>query len=773
MHRIFIKGAVQGVGFRPAVYRIAKKLGLNGYVRNVGSGEVEIVIDGKAGDFIHELKNSLPPLARIDDMTVEETDSKIDHEGFKIVESSDGKKSGLSLPPPDTAVCELCRAELMSEDDRRHGYPFISCTACGPRFTILRRLPMDRENTSLARFKLCEKCEKEYKSVEDRRYYAQTIACSECGPNYTLITPDRKISGWEGIRKACKMLDHGKILAIKGVGGYHIACITQEDVVKRLRRILKRPQQPFALMVRDMECVKKLVRLKRREEDTLISSQRPIVVLKKRNPRILDHIAPGLDTLGIMLPYAPVHHLLFDSLENDALIMTSANMPGEPMYIDEEIMKNLRVDAYLIHNLKIENRCDDSVIKSIPSGMIFVRRSRGFVPEPIPIESGLDCISTGAELYNSFCVVKEKNAFLSQYIGDTEKFRTYEQFFKPSVEFFFRVLKPEVRAVICDLHPLYNTSRFAEKISKRLKVSLFRVQHHFAHGLSVMAEYNLKEAVAIVCDGTGYGFDGKSWGGEVLSIDFEKNRFMRLGHIEEFALIGGDLAAKYPLRVLYSLLYPGLPERFEEEYSNYLRDGESFQIFERQLKSGIGVSYSSSAGRVMDAVSSLLKICFERTYEGEPAMKLESMAERCDVEFKPEIKKVSEKSAFSSIYVNEDFDANKRSTHVLKVSKFVGDLSERFLDGGEPKSRLAYQAIAYVADGLGEIARKYAEMYDLPIVVSGGVAYNEYFIERLLNIARDHNIRIFFNRKVAAGDNGIALGQAYLSRFLRGDELHG
>ena len=773
MYRIFVKGAVQGVGFRPTVYRIASKLDINGYVRNVGSGEVEIVVDKNAEEFVNLITKNAPVLARIEKVVVEEADITLDRHGFHIIESSESTSNeDLSLPPPDMATCPQCVSELKRREDRRYGFAFISCTDCGARFTVLRKLPFDRNNTSFSEFPLCEECENEYRDMDNRRYYAQTIACKECGPNYQLLMKGRKITGVNGIRKAAEMLDEGKLIAIKGLGGYHIACITDDDVVARLRKLLKRPQQPFAVMARDVECAKKIAFMNDMEEEALQSPQRPILILKKRNKDDLQEVAPGLNTVGVMLPYAPVHHLLFQYMKSELIVMTSANMPGEPMHTDERITHEIKLDGYLTHNLKIENRCDDSVMKIVANRKMFIRRSRGFVPQPINIEARADAVACGAELYNAFCVVKNGNAFMSQYIGDTSKFKTYNEFFKKSLEFFTALLKPEVKAVICDLHPLYNTSNFARELSSKLNARLFQIQHHFAHGLSVMAERKLSRAIAIVCDGTGYGFDGKAWGGEVLLIDFDKLRFQRVGHIKEFALIGYDLAARYPLRVLYSLLYPDVPPEFIEEYACYMKNSEIFNLFEKQMRSKAGIAYSTSAGRVMDAVSALLKICFERTYEGEPAMKLESVAERRQLDIKPKIEVVRENSKFSHVYMHDGFKASACRSHVLEVSPFVHELFEKFIHAHEEKSKLAYEAIAYLADGLSEIALKYARKYDMPVVLSGGVMANSHFVERAVTIFKEHEIDVFLNEKVACGDNGIALGQAYLARCI-GDGKNG
>ena len=377
MYRITVRGIVQGVGFRPFVYRLAKSMNLKGYVKNTGTGCVEIVIDRNVDEFIRRLKDEKPPIAEIHEVEVEEIPN-LDFNDF-VIEKSGGKKGGLSLPPPDVALCKFCLEELFDPKNRRYLYPFISCTDCGPRFSVAIKLPYDRENTTFNEFPLCDECQKEYWNVLDRRYYAQSIVCPKCGPNYELIHNDRIIKGLDAIIKTAKLIDEGKMVAIKGIGGYHIACKTDDDVVFKLREKLGRPQQPFAIMARNLEVVRKVAYVSEDEEREMTSYIRPITVLKKKNPEDFFAVAPYLDTIGVMLPYSPLHYILFNYLKSDFIVMTSANKPGEPMYIDDGVF-SLELDAYLRHNLKIHNRVDDSVIKFVGRRRLIIRRSRGFVP---------------------------------------------------------------------------------------------------------------------------------------------------------------------------------------------------------------------------------------------------------------------------------------------------------------------------------------------------------------------------------------------------------
>jgi len=765
MYRLTVKGIVQGVGFRPFVYRLAKAMGLKGYVKNTGDGTVEILIDRDVEDFVRRLKKEKPPIAVVESVRVEEVSGEVPEEF--IIEKSGGSRKELSLPPPDVATCDACLKELFDPKDRRYLYPFISCTDCGPRFSIAFKLPYDRENTTLAVFPLCNDCENEYWDVEDRRYYAQSIACRQCGPDYELIFRKRITKGLDGIIKAAKLIDSGKVVAIKGLGGYHIACVTDDDVVFRLRKILNRPQQPFALMARDINAVKKVARVSEEEEKEMMSYIRPITVLKKRDADSFFAVAPMLDTIGIMLPYAPLHYILFRFLKADFIILTSANMPGEPMYIDDGIF-NLPVDAVLRHNLRIANRVDDSVIKFVGRHKMIIRRSRGFVPKTFSLDADIKAIALGAELYNSIAMLKDGKVVLSQYIGNTANFRTYNEFFKSAVEFFKSFLRMDnIDVVFCDMHPLYNTSRFAEEFAERENARLIRIQHHFAHGMSVMAEKGMDKTVVIAVDGVGYGFDGSIWGGEILLIDFEKQKFQRIGRLEILELLGGDLAVKYPLRVLFSAVY-GEKKDYSllESYEKYLRKEENFDIFAKQMDEGIAIAKASSAGRFLDACSAMLELCFERTYEGEPAMKLEACikepAEESPSYYEPEIKRINEYAVYRS---PADGNGSKAEVSVIRIRNVICDVLERYMTG-EDKGVIAYQLIDYLAKSLAKIAGKAARKAGCDVGMSGGVAFNSYLTPLVEKYLAENDIGLYLNEEVAAGDNGISLGQIYMAKYL-------
>jgi hydrogenase maturation protein HypF len=767
MYKLVIKGIVQGVGFRPFVYRLATSMGLKGYVRNTGDGTVEIVLDSDhpgVDEFIRRLKAEKPPMSEINEVRVEriekvgETGNDLKFNAFIIMESG-GRKGELSLPPPDIAICRACLSELFNPEDRRYFYPFTSCTDCGQRYSVAFKLPYDRENTTFRDFPLCDDCRREYDDVSDRRYYAQSIACPRCGPSYTLLGEGYKIKGIEAVKKAAELLDSGEFVAIKGWGGFHIACLTDDDTVQELRALLGRPQQPFAIMARDIRAVEMIALLTDREEEELQSYIRPIVVLRKKDAGQFTAVAPGLDTIGVMLPYSPLHHILFSCLKADYLVMTSANKPGEPMYIHDSV-KEL-VPTILTHNLTI-NRIDDSVVKVVDGERMIIRRSRGFVPNPIPVQSDITAVAFGAELYNSIGFLKDGKAVLSQYIGDTSNFKTFHSFFKETVSFlqrFLNVEKPDV--VFCDMHPLYNTSTFAERFAEEAGAELFRVQHHVAHGLSVMAERGLDEAVAIAVDGVGYGADETIWGCEVLHIDLNRSIFQRLGRMEHIPLPGGDLAVRFPARALVGIL-SGFMET--EEIKGVLsRDAldkiPGLELVVKQVRKNINVAIASSAGRYMDAASSLLNICQERTYEGEPAMKLESSVRDTGIRFSADLLEVKEPSVFPLVSTGEGM-RESGTVRVIPVSEVFGTACE-LLKKGESKPGLAYAFIEYLARSVAEIAADTARELGVEVVMSGGVAYNSYFTPLVRKRIEAH-----INMLVAAGDNGISFGQLYASKML-------
>lgn len=743
---IYVKGIVQGVGFRPFVYRLAKGLGLKGYVKNLGDAGVKIVIDGeKKGieKFIRDLKEKAPPVSNVSDVDIREIDAEFEND-FIILESDLSKESEFSLIPPDIGICEDCKRELLDPRNRRYLHFFITCTNCGPRFTTIYSLPYDRERTSMKDFEMCKRCKNEYTDPLDRRFHAQTIACNNCGPQ-VFLSDGKKIllKGIEAVNRASELLGEDKIIAVKGYGGFHIACSAENDeVVLKLRKLLGRKQQPFAIMVRDLENLRKIVEVNERAEELLKSYVRPIVILKRRGNAVSEYVAPGLHTLGVMLPYSALHLLLFRKNRLKALVMTSANKPGYPMIIDEkdafEKLKGI-VDYFLFHNRKIVQRCDDSVIGFVGGKETKFRRSRGFVPLPVEVKYTKDktILSTGADTDVTFCILKKGKAFLSQHIGDTSKHETMD-FFKESLQHFIDLFDFDVNAIASDLHPKFSTTLFAKEYSESRGIPHIKVQHHHAHMASLMAEHNMDEMVCITADGFGYGIDGTAWGGEVLYGDF--NDFKRLAHLETQPMVGGDLATLYPLRMAAGIV------KNEEIYDFLMSRKDKFphgekeiEIIFKQLKSK-NYQITTSCGRILDAAAAILDICHKRTYEGEPARKLEAIAigGKYVIDLEPDIK-----------------------GKILRTSPLLEEIFE-YRDKF-PIKDLAYSVEEYIARGFAELAIEIAEEKGVKYIgFSGGCAYNNHLLSTIKKIVEKRNFIFLQHEKVPPGDGGISLGQALI-----------
>ncbi|MFC2077372.1 carbamoyltransferase HypF [Candidatus Bipolaricaulota bacterium] len=737
--RLRVQGVVQGVGFRPFVYRTAVGLGLAGSVRNLGDAGVEIFGEGtaKALDaLIAALEEKAPPLARVASVDVETCDPT--GETAFVIASSKPGGAGHGSIPPDTSLCASCIADIRAET-RFRGYWATTCTDCGPRFTVIEELPYDRPQTSMRDFPMCEACAREYRDPIDRRYHAQTIACPMCGPRLTF-------DGAEGdpIGRAVDALASGKIVAIKGIGGTHIACdATAEETVSSLRERLGRPGQPFALMTTE-EAVDRLAFVDTAERDLLRSPQRPIVVLRKRERSLPEGIAPGLHTVGIMLPYTGLHVLLFDRLKAP-LVMTSANLPGRPMLIgNAEILERLAgiADHFLVHDRRILARCDDSVRRRAGAKTVFLRRSRGYVPESIHVDLGKERIlALGPETDLAFSLYADGEVKMSQHIGSVDDLETYE-FMNSAVAHLKRLTAfgiPEI--VACDLHPQFLTTTLAAEIGREAGARVVPVQHHIAHLASVMGEHALDSAVGIVLDGYGYGLDGSAWGGEVFVAS--DRRVERAGSLSRVRLPGGDAAAREPLRVAAALLREA--EWPEDEASKELRSrGVSLSTTETlfaQMRQGVNVPWTTSAGRFLDAVSAWLGICTTRTYEGEPAMRLEATAARgvpidvgIGIERRGGLRRVDTVGLFSALVE-------------LARSRSVEDV--------------AATAQAALADGTARLAVEVAQEREIDaIALTGGVAYNDAIASRVRRRVEEAGLRYVTNECVPCGDGGVSFGQA-------------
>ena len=740
--KILTQGIVQGVGFRPYVYRLATDLNLNGHVRNLGN-VVEIIVEGEnTQKFVERLPNELPPIAKINSMEVEEIDVK-DYTDFEIIESGDSY-SGISVIPPDIAICDKCLAEIRNPNDRRYKYAFNACTDCGPRFTVIESVPYDRIRTSMDEFPLCDDCLVEYKEPLNRRYHGEAICCSDCGPQMEIYEGLEKIDTDNPIRLGAQKLKEGKILAIKGIGGTHLVVDAYNDeAIKELRDRLNRPNQAFAVMCKDLESLKRYAQLTEKEIETITSNKRPIVILKKNdNYPFPDSLSPGLHNIGVMLPYSPMHYLLFDEGDIDTYVMTSANIPGEPMMITNEEIINGVNDYSLVHNRKILNRCDDSVIRFRNNELSFIRRSRGYTPEPYTINYDVNdttVLALGPELDVTFSIAKNNIVYPSQHIGNTNKPKTLK-FLRTAIENMERITKiNEFDVIACDMHPHFFTTRLAHELAEKHDAQVLPVQHHHAHSVALANDSAIDEMIVIAADGVGFGSDGTSWGGEILYTNIKD--FERLAHLQPQLMPGGDVATKYPARMLASILKD---EELIKNYSNYFKYGEiEIKNICKQIDAGINVGVTTSTGRVLDSMAVALEIAHERTYEGECSMKLESAAYYSTNKLEIPV-------------IIEDNQLN--TTEILREVV-------RLYQNGEKKADVAAAGQVAVASGLSELAIQGASKRNIEdIGATGGVFYNEAITDTVKNYIENNGFNFIQHKNTCAGDGSVSLGQAIIAK---------
>lgn len=751
MEKILVEGIVQGVGFRPYVYRLANEMNIKGYVRNLGN-IVEIIIDSNFEEFKERLVNELPPIANINSLnTIKIPDE--DFDSFEIIES-ENTSSGNSTIPPDVAICDKCLKEIRDSNNRRYKYPFNACTDCGPRFTVIENVPYDRINTSMDEFPLCEECLEEYEQPLNRRYHGEAICCETCGPEMSIYTKSKKIDTSNPIKKAADELENGKIIAIKGIGGTHLVVDAYNDnAIKKLRKRLNRPNQAFAVMSRDLKSVEKYAQISQYEKDTLISRQRPIVILKKNdNYEFPESLAPGLHNIGVMLPYSPMHYLLFDESNIDTYIMTSANIPGEPMIITNKDIINLEIADYsLVHNRKILNRCDDSVVRFRNNELSFIRRSRGYTPTPYKISSDynindLDVLALGPELDVTFSIATKNLIYPSQHVGNTNKVKTLN-FLKNAISHLENILKVNnYDIVVSDLHPNFFTTKLAKEIANENNSQYLAVQHHHAHAVSLLNDNNCSEAIIIASDGVGYGQDGTSWGGEILYSDVEN--YKRLASLEPHLMPGGDQATKYPARMLTSILSTQYDNEELENilinnYSHFFKYGTNeIKMVLKQIQNNFNTGITTSTGRVLDSISVALDICGERTYEGECSMKLESAAYGA-----------TEKLEIPFVIENNQ----------LNTSLIVKEAVEHYLNG-ESKKEIAAASQKAIGEGLAQLAIENSSNVDT-IGATGGVFYNEAISKYVKDYIENNDYRFIQHKNSCAGDGSVSVGQAILGKL--------
>jgi hydrogenase maturation protein HypF len=738
--KIIVEGLVQGVGFRPFVYRLAKQYNCNGYVLNRTDG-VLIKIEGKKEDtdkFITELNSGHPKAAVIENIYTEK--DKIENiTDFKIAVSQD-LSDEISQISPDIAVCDDCIDDLKNQPHRLN-YPFINCTNCGPRFTIIKDFPYDREKTTMRDFRMCDKCAAEYNEVSDRRFHAQPIACNNCGPAYKLNIDGKTISEFDRILDIlASYISKGKIIAIKGLGGYHIMCdALNEESVKRLRSSKHREGKPFAVMFSDIKSIKEYAMVSEDEEKSLLSWHRPIVLLDGKKD-IASGVCVGFSTIGAFLPYMPIHYLLFEKLDITALVMTSGNFHEEPIIIDnKDAINNLYkiADAVLTYNRDIYNRTDDSVVRIINNSECIFRRSRGYAPAPVTLDFNIDGIlAAGAELVNCFAVGKGKQAILSQHIGDLKNYETYE-FYTETIEIFKKLFRFNPTLVVSDMHPDYLSTRYAENIN----IEHIKVQHHHAHIASCMAENNLDESViGVSFDGTGYGTDGNIWGSEFLVADLKE--FKRYTHFEYIQLPGGDKAVEEPWRTGLAYLYKYFGRNLYKFNLPFLKDisKEKTDNIITAIDKKINCPLSSGAGRLFDAVAAIMNICTFSEFHAEAPMRLESITAR-NIEKYYDLS-TGKPVSFENMFKEMIADIKKGVSNPVLSAKF-------------------HNTIIYAIFDTVEQMRK--ETGIDKVVLSGGTFQNKYIMERLIPMLSNKKFKVYTQSKIPCNDGGIALGQLVIA----------
>ncbi|HEU5198837.1 MAG TPA: carbamoyltransferase HypF [Ktedonobacterales bacterium] len=750
--RILAQGIIQGVGFRPFVYGLAQRWGLTGFVLNDSAG-VTIEVEGapEAVDgFVRALREETPPLARIDTLVVEPVAPR-QEKAFKIVQSQAGAERQ-ALISPDMALCDDCLRELFDPGDRRYRYPFINCTNCGPRFTIIQDVPYDREKTTMRGFPLCAACQAEYDDPLNRRFHAQPNACPVCGPQLALLDMDEQpVECADPILEAAQRLMAGAILAIKGIGGYHLACNALDaEAVQRLRQRKQREAKPFALMVPSLEAARRLCFLSEAEAALLTSRRRPIVLLQQRpgNPIALA-VAPAYTTLGLMLPYAPLHYLLLDACAGVcedrclvALVMTSGNLSDEPIvYQDQEASERLAfiADGLLTHNREIYTRCDDSITRIAAGAEQLSRRSRGYVPEPLSlsVEAPVPLLACGGHLKNTFCLVKGTKAFLSHHIGDLENLEALTSF-REGINHFKRLFDIEPQAVAYDLHPEYLATKYALESAIPRRIG---VQHHHAHIASVLAEHELtKPVIGVAADGTGYGTDEAIWGCEIFSADLED--FQRLAHLAYAPLPGGDQAVRQTWRMAAVYLAEAYGEGFLNLDIPFVRqlDQSKWHTLAQMIERKLNSPATSRLGRLFDAVAALVGIRSQALYEGQAAIELEMQA-------------TIESGCYP--FAIEDGAPAKLDVRPL-IRALVTDVRVK-----TPAATIAGRFHTSIAMMLAEACRRAREQTGLNIVaLSGGVFQNRLLLERLLALLEEMRFQVAINRLVPPNDGGLCLGQA-------------
>lgn len=754
--KIEISGLVQGVGFRPFVYQLASRYELRGYVQNNSTG-VQIELEGNLDSvdvFMQALTQELPPLARID--SLHSVDGNVEgHKIFQIIPSDDDTDKS-ALISPDIALCDACLAEMNDPSNRRYNYPFINCTDCGPRYSIMESVPYDRTNTSMRFFAMCKQCEQEYTNPLDRRFHAQPISCFECGPTVTLFDSRGTLLSQEvkAIEMAAQAVMDGKIIALKGLGGFHLICdATNPSAVSRLRQKKKRPDKPFAVMFTDIQMLKVSAEISPEEERLIRSKEKPIVITTKRQiSEVCEEVAPGIDRIGVFLPYTPLHKLLLQGIQKP-IVATSANLRDQPIIREaKHVIEHLGdvVDFVLDHDREIINTNDDSVVQLAADKTIFLRMARGFTPKSIklPFKSKKNILALGANQKNTISLIFEDTLVISPHIGDLDSIEAFE-YFERTVETFKRIYDFTPEVIVCDKHPHYETTKWAHQLKERdASMSLIEVQHHYAHLLAAKAEHRLSgKVLGFAFDGTGYADDKVSsvaredtveyariWGAEVMIAD--EHEYERVYSLRPFRLLGGDKAVKEPRRSALSVLFEYLSLDEVLNLDIPLRSGFSrgeVELLHKAWEKGLNAPYSSSMGRLFDAVASLSGLLQISSFEGESGLKMEAHVDDS---------------------ITQGFD--------FTIQEGLIDLGPMLRDVITMRDRVTIISMFFntLVKIIEEIALRHPE---LPLVFSGGVFQNRVLVEKIGKRFKELGRSVYFQNETAINDGGISLGQAWFA----------
>ena len=754
--KISIVGNVQGVGFRPFIYQLANEYGLMGTVQNNMDG-VEVFVEGKLPlieQFLQSIEQKAPRLARIDQMVIQKAEYR-GFDDFSIIESRREGTSQLVIPV-DASVCDECLAEMNHPNNLRHHYPFITCTQCGPRYTIIDELPYDRPYTSMAHFDLCPNCKKEYNDPMDRRHHAQPIACPECGPHLTLVGNDGRILAdyEEALKRAGELLLEGKILAVKGIGGFHLCCdASNEEAVELLRSRKKRPNRPLAVMSFSIDAVKEFAFVSAEEERVMKSPEAPIVILQKKSDNHLaQKVAPNMETIGVMLPYSPLHYLLLKEADERTLVMTSANVSGLPIiYKNEECSQYLGeiADFYLMHNRTILHPVDDSVVQIVQGDTDFFRKSRGYVPEVVFSKKNVDgIVAFGGQQKTTFALGRNQQVFIGPHIGDLANLNTIEHY-KNELQHLMKWVQPTQQIGVIDYHPTYETRQLAKEFPFK---EVIEVQHHHAHMAACLADHGIEEKTyGIILDGTGYGLDGNIWGFEVFYGDCKE--VQRLAHLHYTALPGGETCIREPWRNAVGMLLTLLGEegvKISEQL--FPSRKEAISVLRAMVEKGLNTVYAGTCGRLFDAVSSIIGICDKSTYDGEAAICLSELA-----------KLDQQVDAYSY-----EIEENEQKL-IFNFTRMLVEILEDRTNGKDVKeiSTAFHETIVQaLVDGMNRLHETFPH-YNKKIVLSGGSFHNRYLKERLKVCLTAAGFEVYTHHRIPCNDGGLSYGQLMVAAAKR------